>query len=196
MGKIADFLKKLNLTDEQLKDHLSEVDQLDKELEKKPEPTPEPKPEPKSETKVEKEPTKVDVPDDQKSLIETFRSVIKEEIEPIAQKVDTLEKDVQSKASNEKAQRIEKLLEDAVASGRIEPAKKDEWKKDLEENYDIAERAINRLPENPNLKKAGEKREDKGQTGSGTAPKPTTNFARSADQTILKHITEELAANE
>lgn len=200
MGKILDLLKKSGLSDEDQKKIQAEAEELEKEFEKKPDPvkpkekeeepvkTPAPKPEPTGDATMDK---LLD------AVSKTVKANIDDALQPVNDRLKTLEGDVESRKTASREAEIEKVLDDAVKAGRIEPAKRDEWKSDLTESFDVVKKLIERQPENPALKKAAEsgETEKKKEDGGGTNTPASTAFERGANQDMLKVLKEEIAAN-
>lgn len=195
MGRLLEFLKKHGLTaPENAEGFDAEVTALEADLEK---PAPKPEPE-KPAPKPEPVKSAADTPDDLRAFL---KESIQEAVKPINERMDKFEEASKTREEQTRAQEIERILDEAVAKGKIEPDKRDTWKTRLTSAFDPIKETIDGMPENPVLaKQAATKQADaKGKAGDddkGEKPKNySTAFARGANPELMKHVEQQLASN-
>ena len=202
MGRIFDLFKKSVGDDaEKLKEHEAEIKKLDDELEKpKPkaeEPKPKEKPQEQPQTPVQ--PVKVKSGDgtevDIAGLVtKAVSGAVAAGLKPVNDRLDKIEQQDKAREDSERDTAIVKILDDAVAKGKIEPEKRDSWKSDLEASFETTKGILERMSENPALAKKngdGSKKDD--DKKDDTKLELGTRFAQGANQDILKAVTEQLA---
>ena len=155
----------------------------------------EPKEEPKKDEPAPVPPLKAEKKDGDTDLATIVADAVKSATAPLQEKIDALEGQVNSRDEQDKASKIDSILSEAIAKGRIAPDQKDTWKGDLEKAFDTTAAIIGRLPENPSLAKQAAAQPAKKEEGKDGSKSYSTAFARGSDPKLMKYVEDELAKN-
>lgn len=89
---------------------------------------------------------------------------------------------------------VAKLLDEAVADGRIPQDKRDEWKGRLEKDFDTLAAVVAEIPKNPAVNRGNGAGGTDGKSDKGDTPKYDTTMARRLPKGVMEYIDENVPA--